>query len=184
MKLIVICILIALSVGCKSLISKDASSKFINEKETVSMMVYPVRVIHGNKIDKDPALSNQMIGQLSGFDKIKFIPTNDTLSIPFQWRHNQAKILRQSAAGFSSGIVNSNIDTDYALLVEILGNSEETWVGGIHYYICNKKGEIVKLALNNSHWETFQQVNPKNRHDGMLVAVNMLREFLKIREAK
>ena len=184
MKLIVTCILITLIAGCKSLVSKDASAKFINEKEPVSMLVYPVRVIHGNVIDKDPELSKQLISKLSEFDKIKFLTTNDTISIPFQWRHNQAGMLRQSATGFSAGIAKANIETDYALLIEVLGNYKETWVVGVHYYICNKKGEIVKLSLNNSHWETFQQVNPKNRQDGMQVAVKMLTEFFKNREAK
>ncbi len=184
MRIILICVIVFISVGCKSLESKDASAKFINEKESVSMLVYPVRVIQGGKIDNDPNLSQKLISQLSEFDKIKFVTTNDTLSIPFQWRHNQARMLRQSATGFSAGITKANIETEYALLVEILGNGEETWVGGVHYYICNKNGEIVKLGLNNSHWEAFQQVNPKNRQDGMLVAVKMLTEYFKSRETK
>ena len=182
MKLVTIFLSIIFFTGCKSLISKDAAAEFSAKKETVTVKVYPVRVIKGNNIENDFALAQELAGEFKAFSNLNFVQSADSFSIPFQWRHNQAKMMSESARGFSSCVAKADINTDYALMVEILGNKEETWIVGVHYYLCNKKGEIVKVGLNNSHWDTFKQINPTNRQGGMKVAVLMISEFFKTRK--
>ena len=102
----------------------------------------------------------------------------EPIEVPFRAGVNQARMLRRSAAAFSERIAERGTDTDYALLVEILTNRDETWVGGVHFYLADPQGRIAELSLSNSHHERFKAVDPTDRHGGFEVAKGLLQDAL------
>ena len=68
----------------------------------------------------------------------------------------------------------SGITTDYAMLVEILCNSEETRVRAVHYYVVQSDGQIAHTHISNSHFDDFNEVDPRDRSGGYAVLLRML----------
>ena len=103
------------------------------------------------------------------------IPSESVIEFPVQWHRNQAKMFKESALAFSAQSKELHIQSDYALLVEILGNRHKTHVGGVHFFLINQQGEFVNVRLNNSHWDEYKAIEPKNETDGLEVAKLMMK---------
>jgi hypothetical protein len=172
-------IIVSFLLSCSIKISDDAYKKFISEHGSPSILVYPVRVIMIDSAYFDASLSQELIENLSGFTNFRLKPTKDTMDIPIKWSSDYGWLLKHSAKRFSKNVSKKNISEEYALLVEVLCNNEETWVGGVNVLICNNKGKMVRMQHNNSSHNHFSQVNPRSPKDGTLVARNMLLVFLR-----
>ncbi len=161
--------------GCWTYICKDCAATFQNREEPVSVTVYPVNVVKGQNIINDSELARELVSFLQRENLAYASLGTKTHAYDYQWGHNQAAMAKRSAQAFKAQVKQDNIQTEYALLVEVLCNQSETLVMGVHYYLVNKEGLAADGGLNNSHWAEFQKVNPKNRNDGLRVAELMLK---------
>ncbi len=163
-------------VGCSSYISKEAQNRFQALEEPFSVTVYPVNVVKGGTIEHDEDLARQIVTFLQQENLADPVFGTAAIEIPVDWRHDQAKMAQQSAIAFASNVKETGIQTDYALLVEILCNTDETKVGGVHYYLSDKLGNLANGGLTNSHWKEFKEVQPHDRQGGYEVVIRMLRK--------
>ena len=165
-------------IGCNSYISKEAQNRFQALEEPFSVTVYPVNVVKGGTIEHDEKLARKVVSFLQQDNLADPILETTAMEISVKWGRNQAGMAQRSATAFAIKVKEANIQTEYALLVEILGNSDETRVGGVHYYLSDREGNLAAGGLNNSHWEEYKEVKPHNRQGGYEVAIRMLRNNL------
>jgi hypothetical protein len=180
-KILFITSLVSFLLSCSIKISDEAYKKFISEHGSPSILVYPVRVVMIDSAYFDAALSLELIENLKGFTNFRLKPTKDTLNMSIKWTTDHARLLNHSARSFSRNVSKKHISEEYALLVEVLCNNEETWVGAVNILICNNKGKMIRMQFNNSNHNHFSQINPKSPKDGALVARNMLLVLLRNR---
>ena len=176
------CLLLLLSIslaGCWSYISKEAQQKFQSLEEPFSVTVYPVNVVKGSTVEHDEDLAIRLMTFLHEENLANPVLGTAPVEIPIKWGYNQAKMAQQSAIAFATEVKATGIQTEYALLVEILCNSTETKVGGVHFYLSDRTGNLASGGLTNSHWEEFQEVQPHDRQGGYEVATRMLRRIWK-----
>jgi hypothetical protein len=164
--------------GCWSYVNKDAMQSFNNSKDLISVTVYPVNIFNGSEMKHDSELAGTVVNFLQKENLAKPILGTVNHTYPFKWGMNQAKMSKQSAEAFATQVKNDNIQTDYALLVELLTPPNENPVIGVSYYLVDKTGRIANGTLSNSDWEDFRAVNPLNRRDGVELALIMLKKGL------
>lgn len=166
-------------IGCWTYISKDAQQKFKALEGPFSVTVYPVNIVKGPTLEHDEDLARKVMTFLRQENLADPVLGASVIEIPVKWGHNQAKMAQRSAKTFASKVKEAGIQTDYALLVEILCNPNETNVGGVHYYLSDRSGNLADGGLQNSHWEEFKEVQPNDRQGGCEVAIRMLRKAWK-----
>ncbi len=162
-------------MGCNAYISKDAQKRFEACEEPFSVTVFPVNVVTGGTMTHDEDLAIEVM-QFLRQEQLAVAELGATeIEIPVRWHPDQTKMVKESALAFASAMQTLDIETDYALLVEILCNHDESKVKGVHYYLSDKAGGLADGALRNSHWEEFHEVQPHDRQGGCEVAKLMLR---------
>ena len=167
--------------GCGSFLNQEAAQEFQNRRQLKTVTVYPVNIIMGYGFAHDPFLARKLANYLDQEELAATVAGSTNHYYPFKWGHNQAKMARRSAITFSQQVKTDKITTDYALLIEILTNGDETAVLGVEYYLCDSSGRIADASLRNSDWEDFRKVNPRDRNGGLEVAKLMLKENWKKR---
>jgi hypothetical protein len=171
------CLLLPIALtGCWSYVSPEASKRFEARHGRVSVTVYPVHVACGGRTMADFQLGRVLVDWLNAQKIAEATPSRACARIPVKWRHNQAKMAEQSAKAFGAWVKQANIATDYALLVEILCNPNETKVMGVHFYLAEKSGLLAAGGLTNSHWDEFKRVKPVDRQGGLSVLKEMLQK--------
>lgn len=174
--LILVCMSMLLVSGCWSYISKESNVRFMSRKSAFTVTVYPVSVVTGNLREGDEKLAKEVIDFLAEEGLALPVKGEGEIDLPVKWGMNQAKMAKKSALGFSEIMQAKQIDTEYSLLVEILCDTGETKVGGVHYYLCDSDGYLADGGLTNSHWDEFHVVNPVDRNGGVEVAKLMLKK--------
>jgi hypothetical protein len=164
--------------GCNSYISKEARDRFQSREGPISLIVYPFNVVTGKELQHDEGLARRLAEDLSREHLAESVPGVETVEIPVKWRRNQAKMAEQSARYFAASVKASAIDTEYALMVEILCNPDESRVGGVHIFLSDKEGNLAAGGLTNSHWKEFKLVQPHDRAGAYDVALLMIRRLL------
>ncbi len=160
--------------GCGTYLSREARQQFEEREESFSVTVYPVSIVVGSERQQDTELASEITDFINDNDLADAVMGEGDIEIPVKWEMDQSKMARRSALSYAEQMKSANIMTDYALLVEILCNSSETNVGGVHYFLCDKEGNLADRGLNNSHWENFKKVKPHDRKGGAEVAKLML----------
>ncbi len=176
-KVVWIILLSVLLSSCNFNVSKEAAKKFENREGQFSVTVFPVRVVSGGTAEYSGELAQELFDWLQSENVAGGLTSTSAIEFPVQWYRNQARMLKESAYSFADQVGQMNIQSDYALLIEILCNRSKTHVGGVHFYLTNNLGELVSVGLNNSHWEEYKTIQPKNSHDGLEVAKLMLINF-------
>lgn len=165
-----------LLAGCWTYVNKEAMQAFQNRCKEISVTVYPVNVVKGNSLEHDGELASKLVHFLQNEQLANAVRGNNIHTYAFKWGSNQAAMAKRSAEAFAAQVGKDKIDTDYALLVEVLCDKYETRVMGVEYYLVDRDGKPVDGMLSNSDWPDFRAVNPKNRNDGVTIAENMLRK--------
>jgi hypothetical protein len=171
-----LCLLLPIVLsGCFwSYISEEAAREFQSREGAFSVTVYPVHVVRGAAIDHDEDLARNLAAFLRQEGLAEPVLGNTAIEIPFKWEHNEAKMAQQSAMAFASKVREVGLQTEYALLVEILCDGTETHVVGVHFYLSDREGRLASGGLTNSAWEEFKEVQPRDRNGGYEVAIRML----------
>lgn len=76
---------------------------------------------------------------------------------------NEQKMLWSMARGFSEYVRQNPPDADYALYADYLMGKD--MVGGVHFAICDRRGELVVVDFQNNHWSDFKMIDPRTRED-------------------
>lgn len=170
-------IAVLLVPGCGGGLKVDpqARAAFDAAEGPVSLAVFPVRVVRGEgEIAQDAALALRLVDALNASGHAEATLAAAPMEFEVEWGMNQAKMFLASADAFASRVAEVGIRQDYALVVEILANEGEDWIGGVHYYLVDSGGRIVAGGLSNSHHDVFKNVDPKSREDGYRVGEAML----------
>jgi hypothetical protein len=165
--------------GCWSYISREAQHRLQALEGPFSLTVYPIKVVKGTTVEHDEDLARKIMMFLRRENLAEPVLASDDMEIPFQWSRSQPKMVQRSALAFASMVKETGMETDYALLVEILCNPTETKVGGVHFYLSDRSGNLADGGFTNSHWLEFQEVQPHDRQGGFEVAIRMLRKAWK-----
>ena len=174
------CILLLITLtGCSSYILKEARQTFQALEGPFSVTVYPVNVVKGPTVEHDEDIACQIMDFLRRENLADPELGTVAAEIPVKWRHDQSKMAQQSAIAFASIVKETGIETEYALLVEILCNRSETKVGGVHFYLSDRAGNLADGELRNSHWKEFKEVQPHDRQGGYEVVIRVLRKAWK-----
>ena len=178
MKLINIIGIILLGVfvaSCNFPLSKAAAKQFNNRPGPFTVTVFPVRIVSGGAAEYDKDFCHELVAWLQA-ENIAWGETSAVaIEFPVQWHRNQARMLKESASAYADQVKGMDIQSEYALLAEILCNRDKTHVGGVHFYLADNQGELVSVGLNNSHWEEYKTIQPKSSHDGIEVVKLMLK---------
>jgi hypothetical protein len=155
-------------------VSKEAERRLENRSEPFSVTVFPVNIVFLDKSEHNAELADRIIEFLKKEGLAKGVPSKEDEDYGFERSRNQAKMAENSGRGFIEFVKKRNIETDYALLVEILAGGS---VGGVHFYLLEKGGSLASFGLTNSHWEEFKIVKPATREDGCTVAEMMMKRI-------
>ncbi len=161
--------------GCSSIVNKDAQRIFQERKAPISVTVYPVNIVIGDIMLHDRDIARRVVTFLQDENIADPVLGNINHIYPFKWGINQAKMFSRSGEAFAYQVKNDDIQTDYALLVEVLCGGSESNVVGVEYYLVDKDGRFTDGSLCNSDWEEFKQVKPASRNGGIDLAIVMLR---------
>jgi hypothetical protein len=177
----ILALLFALGLGlaCASPFSREAEEAFLADTGPFSVTIYPVHVVLGQEIEDDALLAVQLAEFLSGDKLANPTISESPIEVPMEWGRNQAAMYRRSGERFGAAVAAAGIETEYALLVEILCDDEETWVGGVHYYLVDAGGQLASGGGSNSHHKEFKEVDPVDREGGIEVAFRMLADRLR-----
>jgi hypothetical protein len=102
------------------------------------------------------------------------VPGTVPADITVKWGANQAGMAQRSAVAFASLVKRDGVQSDFALLGEILCDASEARVLGVQFYLANRAGLLVDGGLTNSGWKEFKVVRPHDRQGGYEVLVRML----------
>ncbi len=163
-------------IGCSSYISKEAKHRFQAIERPFSVTVYPVNVVLGEStVEHDKDIARKIIMFLRKENLADPVLGRTVVEIPVKWGNDQSGMAKRSAITFASIVKEIGIETEYALLVEILCNQSETKVRGVHFYLSDRTGNLANGGLTNSNWEEFKEVQPLDRQGGYEVVIRMLR---------
>lgn len=112
--------------GCWSYISPEAQDTFQRHSRPFSVTVFPVNVVKGATVEHDEDLALKIVMFLRREKLAEPVPGSTAIDIPVEWGHNQAGMAKKSAFAFASEVKKTAIQTEYALLAEILCNGNET----------------------------------------------------------
>lgn len=90
---------------------------------------------------------------------------------------NEQKVLWSMAHSFSDWVKKNPPNADYALFADYLMG--KGGVGGVHFAICTRHGELVVVDFQNSHWPDFQSINPRTRDDCDKLVIKRLEAYCK-----
>ncbi len=90
---------------------------------------------------------------------------------------NEQKVLWAMAHAFSEQVKKNPPETDYVMFADYLMGKNA--VGGVHFAICNKSGELVVVDFQNNHWPDFKEIDPKTREDCDRLVIKRMERFCK-----
>jgi len=172
----VLLIFLSILTGCEQVVSEDARERFENRNGPFSVTVFPIHIIAGSELDHDAALARRLADFLRSSHLAEPIVSDARIDMPAYYGVTETKRIRLAARHLQRTIDPIDLTTDYALMVEIVSNPEETRVLGVYFFLADRFGRIASARMANSHHQEFQKVNPKNRSDGFRVLTEMIRE--------
>ena len=166
--------------GCASYISRDAKRAFEKREGTFTVTVFPVNIVKGfTLIDQDREIADQLTRFLMDEEIADAAVADEAAIYTVKKSVSQPAVMKNNAVSFAAIVKERQIKTAYALLVEIMFNHRETVVRGVHIYLVDSQGRVAMIGLNNSHWEEYKAVMPRDRQGGYQVAIRMLRRLCK-----
>jgi hypothetical protein len=152
---------------------KERGAAFRKAAANATLIVYPARA--GDAFSAESAA-----GIAARINKAKL--TNATAAetgprLDTAGNMNEQKVLWDMAHAFSEHVRQNPPDADYVLFADYLMGKEA--VGGVHFAICDRQGELVVVDFQNSHWPDFKSINPKTRDDCDKLVVQRLKGYCK-----
>ena len=167
-------------MGCAAYVSREARRTFEKCTGMFTVTVFPVNILKGfTLVDHDVEVADQLARFLMDEQIADASVTGEAAIYTVKKSVSQPAVMKNSAVAFAAIVKERQISTQYALLVEIMFNHRETVVRGVHIYLVDSQGRVAMIGLNNSHWEEYKAVMPRDRQGGYQVAIRMLRRLCK-----
>lgn len=170
-KLAVLIVLAA--AGCRGPVDPQGHERFTRELGSSTLTVFPAHVNRAGAREWDTPAAER-IARLLGEERWFDARTSAIqIPLPLGWHMNQARMLRDGAEAFAVWVREHPIETRYALIADyLLGDRAAV---GVHVFVVDAQGTIVHVSLWNSHWEPFQEVDPKTIDECTQVVLRGLR---------
>jgi hypothetical protein len=153
---------------------RSRAEVFKRSSGTVIMRIFAVRVFESTH--KDGA--NHLATLINEQKLCRAQVVDKPLYLDIKRDRNELAVVWSMARAFQAYLKENPIDVDYALYADYLMNTETGRVGGVHFAICNKKGEWVVVDYENSHHADFQSVRPRSLQDCNRLVIRRLRHYL------
>ena len=172
-------VVVAVSVvigGCRGIADPEAQAALMESLGDTSFTVFPA-FIRGEAISYDGDAARTIGEFLVGDGLAEAAVSEEEVAITGSWGHNQAAMLKESAADFVTHVKEHPLETDYALLAEYLIGGRGNPIG-IHCYIVDADGRIAWARLWNSHHDAFSEATLNTPEDCTALLIQELREEL------
>ncbi len=146
------------------------------DHQDTSLTVYPVHVQNQTYREHTETLC-KMINENNLF---KAQPAKNAVNINVPGNSNEMRMLWDLAHAFREEVRKNPPPTDYTLYADYIMALPDGPVGGVHFVICDKKGEWVMVSLQNSHHENFQKIDPDSVEDCNRILVRQLEDEMDV----
>lgn len=173
--------------GCGGIIDSKAEEQFGKDLGRTSITVYPA-VVRTQTLAYDGSAATQIAAALNADGIANASATDVHAPLTGGWSHDQSRMWRESARAFADYVKAHPPGTPYAALPEYLllgpgpaatsepsGAPDRVNVGGIHLYVVDMEGRVVKGIGLNSHHKPFTDANPQSVADCTQVIIDRLR---------
>ncbi len=152
---------------------KEQQDAFKKAAPKATLLVYPVHA--GDALSPESAANLAKLITEAKLMKATAADTGPQLDI--QRDMNEQKVLWSMAQAFREHVQKEPPAADYVLYADYLMGKDA--VGGVHFAICDRKGQWVIVDFQNSHWEDFQSIKPKSREDCDRLVLKRLEGYCK-----
>lgn len=140
-------------------------------KATVT--VYPVRVNN----DYSMTAAAELAGLAKGC--LAFRAADTEMHFDFTPSMNEQKVLWSAAHSIQAAVRKHPADTDYVLVAHYMVRPDGKGAFAVHWFLLDRKGEIVVVDFQNSHHEDFRRLAPQSAADCARLAAVRLASYLK-----
>ena len=138
---------------------KERQAAFKQAAVTATLLIYPVHA--GDQMSPESATHlAQMINEAK---LLKASAADQGPQLEVKPDMNEQKMLWGMARAFSTEVQAHPPEADYVLYADYL--MRKSGVGAVHFAICDRKGQLVIVDFQNSHWDDFKAINPKSAED-------------------
>lgn len=154
--------------GCGSIVNTDAAQMLHSRLGHARFRVLPT-IVRRKSIAHDTVSAMELVGFIEEQELGSAELSYEKVQITGKWRHNQARMYRESASGFSEFVKARQVEDQYWVLAECLMVSDQ--VLGAHLYILDSEGRVAYGILSNSHHPEFSSRSPRTVGDCMAVLI-------------
>jgi hypothetical protein len=141
----------------KAMNERQQTFKKVASKAT--LVVYPARA--GGKPNPESAVRLARIINDAGL--IKSTAASEGPQLDIKGNMNEQKMLWDMARSFREHVQAHPPEADYAIFADYLMGKD--MVGGVHFAVCDRKGELVIVDYQNDHHPDFNAIKPKSAED-------------------
>lgn len=150
------------TLSCRGIVDEQAEQVLLSKIGKTSFTVFP-SFIRSKDSSFDRSSRTELMKVIQDEHFGTAIVVEHEVPIHGPWRHNQARMLRESAMDFGAYLKSNPVNTDYAVMAECLMGSRE--VIGAHLYVLDGDGRVAAVILANSHHKAFSSRSPKTAAD-------------------
>lgn len=150
---------------------EQRGKSFKKNAATASVTIYPSHAGESYSTPSAANLSNQINAQK--LTRSKALDRGPQFEITRDM--NEQKTLWSMANQLSEYVKKNPPEDDYVLFADYLMGKDA--VGGVHFAICDKQGELVVVDYQNSHSPDFRAINPKSKDDCDKLVVKRLQTY-------
>ena len=143
---------------------QERQQAFKKAVKTATLLVYPARA--GDEVSKDSATNLAKLINEAKLTKAAAADQGPQLTVKGDM--NEQKMLWDMARGVREYVQAHRPEAEYVLYAHYLmgkDSSGKDAVGGVHFAVCDRQGQLVIVDFQNDHHDDFQAVNPKSRAD-------------------
>lgn len=148
-------------------VANEAEIKAMNERQQAlkkaasksTLLVYPARA--GGKPNPDSAVRLAKMFNDAGLVNATAASGGPQLDI--KGNMNEQKMLWDMARAFREHVQSHAPEADYVLFADYLMGKDS--VGGVHFALCDRKGDLVIVDYQNDHHPEFNAIKPKSVED-------------------
>lgn len=152
---------------------KEREAAFKKAAATATLLIYPA---HAGD-EWSPESATHLAQMINAAKLAKAAAAEKGPQLDVKGDMNEQKVLWGMARAFREQVQKQPPDADYVLYPDYLMGKNV--VGGVHFAICDRKGQLVIVDFQNSHWEDFKSINPKSREDCDRLVVKRLEGYCK-----
>jgi hypothetical protein len=137
----------------------ERRSAFKKSAPSATMLIYPVRAGGENSAQA----AAHLVGLINGAKLTNAVAASRGPDIDVQGNMNEQKVLWDMARAARDHVRKEPPKEDYVLFADFrLGDDR---VGGVHFVVCDQKGDWVIVDFQNDHQADFKAIQPKSIED-------------------